>query len=400
MEVLKNGTVGKEGPYFVYRVTKRKMTTPEAAQILARESKVAAKDVSFAGLKDKQGITVQYVSVRGGKQVSWSGPELKIALAGKAEQPVTNRSLEGNLFDIIVRDLERGDLDRFRRNLQAVKRFGLPNYFDDQRFGCLRHGQGFIVREMLLGKWETALKNFVAGHSPFDSPEELIWKKRIHKNWGDWEKCRELSKRPRDRELFKRLEREPGRLREAFQSVPASVRLIHLYAYQSYLWNKGVALYFRNQLRPAQILEISTDMGNLPCPGRISPEEERRWSDFRFPLLDDRIEIADASAKRAVDAILRREGIARKQLQIHNAPGFQFKAEWRNLMVRPDYLRAKAPRRDSGSGNHLLELRFQLPPGSYATLVVKRLFAGEGNSRRRSFPRKRGSKRPTRSMKK
>jgi tRNA(Glu) U13 pseudouridine synthase TruD len=33
----------------------------------------------------------------------------------------------------------------------------MPNYFDDQRFGCLRHGQGFPMRSVLLGDHERAL---------------------------------------------------------------------------------------------------------------------------------------------------------------------------------------------------------------------------------------------------
>ena len=51
--------------------------------------------------------------------------------------------------------------------------------------------------------------------------------------------------------------------------------------------------------------------------------------------------------------------------------------EPRRLLVVPENLRVSAPRKDDlDPKRQLVELRFDLPRGSYGTLIVKRLFRG------------------------
>ena len=64
------------------------------------------------------------------------------------------------------------------------------------------------------------------------------------------------------------------------------------------------------------------------------------------------------------------------------APGLFFKHEERPLFVVPDKLRVNEPRSDElNRGKFKQTLSFTLPPGAYATLVVRRLFwfATEGS---------------------
>src|SRR5581483_884833 len=73
-------------------------------------------------------------------------------------------------------------------NLAAaeVNRLGVVNYFDDQRFGSLKHGQGFIAKDLLRGDSEAALRNFMAVPSPLDRTEDAKVKQFWADNWGDW----------------------------------------------------------------------------------------------------------------------------------------------------------------------------------------------------------------------
>jgi tRNA(Glu) U13 pseudouridine synthase TruD len=74
-------------------------------------------------------------------------------------------------------------------------------------------------------------------------------------------------------------------------------------------------------------------------------------------------------------------------------PGFHLKGEERALIVRPAHLRVRPPEPDGlNRGFSAVRVRFELPRGSYATLIVKRLFAeavGEGRARdeARDLPR-------------
>ena len=44
---------------------------------------------------------------------------------------------------------------------------GVPNYFDDQRFGSVAGGE-FVAREMVRGRFEEALKLALAGEYEYD----------------------------------------------------------------------------------------------------------------------------------------------------------------------------------------------------------------------------------------
>src|SRR5205085_9739303 len=99
-----------------------------------------------------------------------------------------------------------------------------------------------------------------------------------------------------------------------------------------------------------------------------------------FPLLAPDSEIADAGVREAALGALRAQGLGLSDLRIEGAPVF-FKHEERPLVVRPGRLRVHGPRRDElNRGRCKIHLSFTLPPGAYATLVVRRIlwFAVEG----------------------
>ena len=66
-ELLSEGVLGGEGRWRVYQVIKRRLTSIEAAERLAGLAGVQAGEVSMAGMKDRQGITVQHMAVEGGR---------------------------------------------------------------------------------------------------------------------------------------------------------------------------------------------------------------------------------------------------------------------------------------------------------------------------------------------
>ena len=136
-ELLDDSFLAERGDHRVYRVTKRKLTTPEALEILARETGVEVGDIGTAGWKDRQGVTTQYMSVRRGRPVRIADAELKIDTAGFAREELSSAASHGNAFELTVRALGQDDLARLRTALPVVRAHGLVNYFDDQRFGNL-----------------------------------------------------------------------------------------------------------------------------------------------------------------------------------------------------------------------------------------------------------------------
>lgn len=374
LELLGDGYVTDRGDYRVYRVTKRKLTSPQAASALAAAAGVEVADVAMAGLKDRQGVTIQYMSVPSGKPVEVVEPDLRIESVGYAQRPLESTDSAGNAFEINVRALNKGELLALRKNLDIVRRSGVPNYFDDQRFGNLRYHQGWVARDLMLGKHEDALRRLLCARSDHEGEDDDRFKAALDECWGDWERCFSITKRfGKHRSLFQHLVEYPSDFAGAFRYVATRIRLIHMYAWQSHLFNRALAARMRAVVPVAQRAVLPCIEGALVCPAGDWPKELE--STLALPGAG-LTEVSGAAEFDLFRDLLAEEGISPGQHRIEGIEGFGLKAERRELRVIPRHLRVRPPEPDRESrGLSMVGLRFELPRGAYASLVVKRLVA-------------------------
>ncbi|MBM3315960.1 tRNA pseudouridine(13) synthase TruD, partial [candidate division WOR-3 bacterium] len=152
--------LGRRGPFSVYRLEKRGWNTLDAIRHL--EQAHGLRRLSRAGIKDRYSESVQFLSLSG------RGPRLvkeknySLRLCGMADEPVSRRVLLGNRFRITLRAVTLPEVEAVMRSVPEVREFGLPNYYDEQRLGSARHGQGFIARRLIDGHYNGALKLYLA----------------------------------------------------------------------------------------------------------------------------------------------------------------------------------------------------------------------------------------------
>jgi tRNA pseudouridine13 synthase len=149
------------GRHFVYLMDKQKLSTFEAVDRICARFKIPKAAVSYCGLKDKQGRTTQLVAIEG-RQVELQDPDLRLKPLGRTRAPLSAANTTSNRFAVTVRDLSEEDVARLSTSVAEVRRLGVVNYFDSQRFGSLKHGQGFIVKDLMRGDFEAALRNVLA----------------------------------------------------------------------------------------------------------------------------------------------------------------------------------------------------------------------------------------------
>lgn len=125
-----------EGEHVLVYLEKKDCNTVFVAEQLAKYVGISAKNVSYAGLKDRQAVTQQWFSLHmPGKET----PDFsKFDLAGCRILQITRHNkklkigaLKGNRFKIILRNLT----DNIEPKLNTIKQHGVPNYFGEQRFG-------------------------------------------------------------------------------------------------------------------------------------------------------------------------------------------------------------------------------------------------------------------------
>jgi tRNA pseudouridine13 synthase len=381
-ELLRRDYLGEEGEHRVYRVTKRKLTSDEAARALAAEAGVEHGEVRMAGLKDRQGLTIQYMSLQRGREVHLATSDLKVEPAGFAATALTSDDSLGNAFELLVRALGRGDLHRLRINLPTMRAHGTLNYFDDQRFGNLTHGQGWIYKGLCLGETGEALRRLLGARSPRDDDRHRRFKDGLERHWGDWRECRDVAGRfGAHHSVFEHLAKDPEDFAGAFQHVSTRLKLIHLFAWQSHLWNRAVVEWVRALIPMDERVVLEGEDGALLAYREAPPPE--LLVNEELPLAGERLEgVDDPAVRKLYEAVLHEEGLAPERMAA-DVKGFHLKSEPRPLIVRPAHLRVRPPEPDNlNPGFEAVRVRFELPRGSYATLIVKRLFAEAVGERR------------------
>lgn len=375
-ELLRRDYLLHAGEHRVYRVTKRKLDSDEAARRLAEEAGVERGEVRMAGLKDRQGLTIQYMSVPGGREVQLATAELKIEPAGFAATPLAGEDSLGNGFELTVRALRREDLHDLRANLPVMRVHGMPNYFDDQRFGNLTHGQGWIYKGLCLGHTEEALRRLLAAPSPRDDERHRRFKEGLARHWGDWRACRDVAGRfGAHHSVFEHLARSPQDFAGAFEHVSTRLRTIHLFAWQSHLWNRALVEWMRELVPAEERVVLECEEGTLLAHRGAPPPALAARASLRLP--GERLEdVTEPELRRLYERVLAAEELAPERMAA-SVRGFHLKGEERAILVRPAHLRVRPPERDNlNPGCWAVRVRFELPRGSYATLIVKRLFAG------------------------
>jgi len=376
-ELLDPEYLRPSGRHRVYRVKKRKRTSLEAASVLAELAGVPVAEIGMAGLKDRQAVTLQYMSVPSRREVYLNDRDLVIEPAGFASEPLSSAHSLGNGFEITVRGIRPRELSELALHVEAVREHGVVNYFGDQRFGNLRFAQGWIARDLVQGQHERALKSLICAVSEQDDEIHARFKHAFARCWGEWRECRDIAgKFGSFHSVFEHLARDPDDFAGAFTYVSSRLRLIHLYAWQSHLWNRTVANYVREVTPRKSVLLVDALEGRLAFSRSALSLDPALGNNWRLP--GPRLE--DITSPRVRDLYVKAlevEGVTPEQFSIEGVSGFQLKGEDRDLLIRPRKLKAEPDGFDrEGLPKH--RVCFELPRGSYATMVLARLFPERG----------------------
>ncbi|MBN6043088.1 tRNA pseudouridine(13) synthase TruD [Citrobacter sp. ku-bf4] len=127
-----------EGEHILVRILKNGCNTRFVADALAKFLKIHAREVSFAGQKDKHAVTEQWLCARvpGKNMPDLSAFQLegcKVLEYARHKRKLRLGALKGNAFTLVLREISHRD--EVESRLQAINTGGVPNYFGAQRFG-------------------------------------------------------------------------------------------------------------------------------------------------------------------------------------------------------------------------------------------------------------------------
>jgi tRNA pseudouridine13 synthase len=142
-------------------IEKEQQNTQAVIQMLARQTAIKPYQIGYAGRKDKQAISRQWLSLPLSEQQAKQLPDdfegFRILKRSRHTHKLSVGDLVGNHFQIRLSSLSAPKAD-FGERLEMIKTRGFPNYFGPQRFG--RNFQNLSRGErMLAGKLRVRERN-------------------------------------------------------------------------------------------------------------------------------------------------------------------------------------------------------------------------------------------------
>ncbi len=181
------------GRYSYFLLKKKNLTTLKALELVSNNSKINLKFIGYAGNKDKNAITEQYVSILNGNKnlENIKRDDIKLKFIGYGKNKISLGTNIGNEFKIAVRNLSR----------RHDKLNFIVNYFDEQRFS----------------------KNNI-----------LIGKNLIKRNF---------------KEVCELLKLELSNPINSLSMMNKKLLRFYVHSYQSYLFNKAVSVYLKEKYK-------------------------------------------------------------------------------------------------------------------------------------------------------
>ncbi len=234
-----------DGEFSIATVTVRNWETNRLVQALADSIGMSKKAIKFAGTKDKRAITSQLMSFRCPperlQQVKLR--DLRISDIYRSSTDLVLGGLYGNDFHIRIRDIKM-DQERARSLTESclekmISIGGFPNFFGVQRFGAIRPITHIVGKQIVMRKFKEAVLAYICEPYQKESINQQEKRRQLEKDL-DFENALEYY--PIDaifeRSMISYLSKNPEDWTGALNILPENLKMMFVHAYQSYLFNR------------------------------------------------------------------------------------------------------------------------------------------------------------------
>lgn len=363
------------GPFACYRLTKQWIGTPEAMTQIQRRWEIARKRISYGGLKDYHGITQQLLTIHKGPRQDLEHDRFTLEYLGQARKAYDSKQIQANRFEVVIRDLSSADAAEASQRLDQLAKDGVPNYFDDQRFGSVGESGQFIAEAWVKKDYERALWLALAEPNRHDKPEDQEQKALLREHWGDWKQCKQLLDRSHRRSIVTFLDDRPGDFKGALARVKVDLRGLYVSAFQSYLWNTMLAQWLKQHCPAESLVSALSRLGELPMVQNLDDATRERFHELSLPLPSGRTKLPPGELADLAHRVVSTHGLEWHKLRIPYPDDSFFSKGWRAAALVLAEAKSTAEPDELYTNKQKLTLQFDLPRGTYATLVMKRVLA-------------------------
>ncbi len=418
-EISKIPALDPKGRFTVTRITMINWETNRFLKRLSKACGISRNRIFSSGMKDKRAVTTQIVVIDSPlyKVEKIKIPDSTIEILGRTHQKIGMSDHDGNRFTITVRgccDSNGVPLDgkEAMRRVNKIredmsKKLGadaFPNWIGPQRFGSTRPVTPEVGRAIVNGDYKHAVDLYL-GMEGNNSRQDVRQFRKLWRDTRDVEACLDIIPEHLgyERNILEKLQKKPEDYVSAFMALPNSLQLLTVHSVQSLTFNYSLRERMRKNL-PI----IHPTLGDIVAPvnpnGRIDAGKmayvsetnlercKRNCDSSRLAVTGPLPGLESALAKEIPGEI---ENIALKQSKlddvdwrIEKIPRLTSSGTRRPLSVFfREFSVSEAPEVTNLTSNRWIEgkndgdrwdpegsclkLKFSLPPGTYATVLMR-----------------------------
>lgn len=333
------------GTHTFFAIRKRNLSTFEAINRIARDLQVHTRQFGYAGLKDKNAVTTQGLSVEGVLPEQVLGieqPDIEVLWAERHPHKLRVGHLQGNRFQIILRDIPHNALPLVESVMKRMATEGVPNRFGTQRFGN-KNDSHLVGKALVKADWETVMRYMLTD----DARQHDDVARRVQ---------RELARKPVERVIM---------------GIPHRLRKLYLSAYQAFLFNRILEKRIPNL---SKLLEgdiaVKHDNG-APFLVTDATAEQSRADAFEIspsgPIFGYKMRLPTGDVLTLETSLLADEGVRFEAFR--KVVGIRLPGTRRPLRMPMQLHEVSAVNAEG------VCLNFTLPTGGYATVVLEELMS-------------------------
>jgi len=382
VEEMPQYTPSGEGTHVYFLMEKSGLTTLEAIARIASALDLKRRDIGYAGQKDSHGVTRQWISIehidpQALLQRDFS--HITILDHAKHKNKLRVGHLKGNRFVLKLRHLDcplSEGMAKAQSILDVLCVRGAPNYYGPQRFGN-QNNSHWLGQAILLGDLPGFFNIFLG--NPDQTNCSTTLEARIFFSQGEFQKAFDAWPPAfrEERRLLRELIYQKGQKKRAYRHVNKTMKRFYISAFQSYVFNLFLVarmpridtillgdVAYKHDNGACFLVESASQEQSRCQIFEISPTGPIFGSHMKCPE-QDAAEIEQVIITDHAGDILRSPDILKKE----NIKGAR----------RPVRMRPENASLDSGTDalGEYLELRFELPSGSYATTLIREILKQE-----------------------
>lgn len=313
----------KADAYFtILELQKENINTFDAIQLLVSTFEVEPNQISYSGLKDEDAISIQAIAVakileeEDVKKVNINNRNIIIHIKGYTREQFNIGGLHGNVFNITLRNIEKYYINTLTEMANKTLKVKTINYYDNQRFGIpnTKANTHIIGKYIFENQWEKALYEYLESGNPTSEKEKLL-------NSSKLISCKE----------------------SFFNCIDSRKLSFLINAYMSELWNNNANEWIKSNASDYRIYDNKImNLMFLTDTSRISADNN--FLKYNYYIVSNEGTLIE---KEKCRQIVLYNNVVVKEFQLDDI--FQDKLK--------------------------VNICFYLPSGSYATILIKQLFA-------------------------